>query len=651
MKNLARYFNLMVLLTHGSLMVHSQNLDDTIQISEVEVTSILARNKSVADRSELDQSVISRQAGTSLTDLLSRHSTIYVRSTGRGTLATASFRGTDGSHTRVFWNGIEMNSAMNGQVDLSLMPVFFFDEAEIYYGGSSLTSNSGALGGTVNLASKPEWSGKMKGSLLQEFASFKTYNLMSRIDVSRNKWYSGTRLFYNYSRNDYRYINRSVSPARTDRIRNGSYSMYGLLQEVYCRLDADNLLSFRLWAQQAGRDLPQIASYEGSGRKEHQDDRSGRFTVAWQKYYPMGTLEFNSGISLTSLTYMLRSVEAGHNIYDSQSREFSMYNTVEHKHRLSDRLMIRSQLRMNLDKVDNYDQVGMSGYDIFRPVASLMSSAYRTIGKRTTTWLVVRQDMSGKKLLPVMPSAGIEFRLPEQTGVTVKSNITRNCKMPDLNDLYWVPGGNPALKPEKGLSGDVSLEFNKKMRYLNWSARMAGFYADITDWIIWKPGAYQYWMADNLQHVITRGFEGHLHLDANFNMLELAFTGNFTYTRATSESRDSRIPAASGRQLVYLPIHAGNATMTAACKGYFVNWICEYTGKRLTQTGDEITGYEIILNPFLVNDIIAGKNIRLMKHEFIFQLAVMNLFNREYQMVYSRPMPGRNYLLRIGYKF
>ena len=651
MKSLARYFYLTVLLTYGSLIVHSQHLDDTIQIGEVEVTSILAKDKSVADRSELDQSVISQQAGTSLTDLLSRHSAIYVRSTGRGTLATASFRGTNGSHTRIFWNGMEMNSAMNGQVDLSLIPVFFLDEAEIYHGGSSLVNSSGALGGALNLASRPDWSGKITGSLLQEFASFKTYNLMSRIGVNRNKWYAGTRLFYKYSRNDYPYINRSVSPARTDRIRNGSYSMYGVLQEVYYRLNADKLLSLRLWAQQSGRDLPQIASYEGSGREEHQDDRCGRFTVAWQKYYPLGTFEVNSGVSFTSLTYLLRSGEKGYNIYDSQSREFSMYNTVEHKHLLSDRLMIRSQLRINLDRVDNYDQVGMSGYDIFRPEASLMSSAYRTIGKRTTAWLVVRQDMSGKKLLPVMPSAGIEFRLPEQTGVTVKSNITRNYKIPDLNDLYWIPGGNPALKPEKGLSGDVSLVFNKKMKSLNWSARMAGFYADITDWIIWKPGAYQYWTADNLQHVITRGLEGHLHLDATLNLFDLSFSGNYTCTRATSESRASRIPAPSGRQLVYLPIHAGNATMAASCKGYFVNWICEYTGKRLTQTGDEITSYEIILNPFLVNDIITGKNIRLMNHEFIFQLAVMNLFNTEYQMVYSRPMPGRNYSLRIGYKF
>jgi iron complex outermembrane receptor protein len=189
------------------------------------------------------------------------------------------------------------------------------------------------------------------------------------------------------------------------------------------------------------------------------------------------------------------------------------------------------------------------------------------------------------------------------------------------------------------------------MKSLNWSARMAGFYTDITDWIIWKPGAYQYWTADNLQHVITRGFEGHLHLDATLNLFDLSFSGNYTCTRATSESRASRIPAPSGRQLVYLPIHAGNATVTASCKGYFVNWICEYTGKRLTQTGEEITNYEIILNPFLINDIITGKNIRLMNHEFILQLAIMNLFNREYQMVYSRPMPGRNYSLKIGYKF
>lgn len=634
-----------------NFILFAQQLDDTIRIREIEITSTLPVEKAVADPMEITRSVIAQQAGTNLTDLLSRHSSVYIRSTGRGTLATAAFRGTDGSHTRIFWNDLEINSAMNGQVDLSLIPVFCLDKIDIYHGGNSLACGSGALGGTLNLASKPDWSGKNGFSLVQELASFHTYNLMFKAGISAGKWYSNTRLFYNYSKNDYKYNNGFVIPARTARIQNGSYNRYGMLQELYCRLNADNLLSFRIWLQHSARNLPPVASYEGNGRIERQDDQSCRATVAWEKYYSRGLVTINSGLSLTGLAYVLRSEKLNYTFYNAESNEFGLFNSVEHKHYLSERTIIRSQLRLNVQQADMYELVNIAGYKGYRHVASLMSSMYRTFGSSTTAWLLIRQEVADRKMLPVMPSAGVEYNIPGNTGLVIKSNISRNFKKPDLNDLYWVPGGNPLLKPEKGLSADLSLAFNNKLGAFDLSLKTGGFYANIYDWILWKPTAYHYWVAENIQHVITRGLESHLYIKAAFSGFGFSLSGNYTYTRTTSEKDDVLRPRIDNRQLTYIPVHSGNGALSFVYGDYFINYNLEYTGARLTQTGDEITDYEIILNPFLLSDVVAGTDVRILNQEFFIQIAARNLFDREYQMIYCRPMPGRNYSISIGYKF
>ena len=40
-------------------------------------------------------------------------------------------------------------------------------------------------------------------------------------------------------------------------------------------------------------------------------------------------------------------------------------------------------------------------------------------------------------------TAGLEFKISEEKEYFLKGNLSRNSKVPDLNDLFWIPGGNP----------------------------------------------------------------------------------------------------------------------------------------------------------------------------------------------------------------
>ncbi len=652
MRGYITYFIVSILLNLAAGgNIHAQHLADTIRIREISVLGFQDREASPFYHTGMDSLSRATSRTLSLTELLSGNSNIYIKTSGRGSMATAAFRGTDASHTSIYWNGMELNSAMNGQVDLSLVPVFFLDDIQLYYGGSSLLSGSGALGGSVVMNSKPDWSENTGGKLIQEYASFSTYNMLFKTGVTRKSWHFNTRLFYNYSKNNYSYINRTLIPSAKERVRDAMYKRYGLLQEGYYRLNADNLLSLSLWLQQSHRRLPPLASYEGNRREEFQDDRSLRLTFGWIKYYPSGDIRLRTGISRTELDYFLRTLQFDYINYDSDNSELEISSSLEHRHRFSGKFELQSQLRFDVQDASNYEAVRQDGYHGSRSKLSMMSTASRKLGKNLEAYLLLREELVDRRWLAAMPSAGFEYLLPVGRDLSLKANLSRNYKNPDLNDLYWIPGGNPDLEPEKGISADLSLRLRSSGDGLSLSTQLAAFYADIDNWIIWTPTPYRYWTASNIRRVVTRGLELQLVADGKTGEWLYQLRSNYSLTVATNESPVADNDLSKGRQLIYIPRHGGNLNININRSSWFLNYQLEYSGKRYTQTGNHADAFEIILTPYMLNDLMLGKEIRILEQEFLLQVGIRNIFDTDYQMIYTRPMPGRNYSVILEYRF
>ncbi|MDR0955265.1 MAG: Plug domain-containing protein, partial [Rikenellaceae bacterium] len=127
-----------MLLSAGSALAQSDEPLRTIDIEQVVVEAARPLSGIGVQKTALDSVVLRENVTNSLADLLSQNSTLFIKSYGRGTLSTASFRGTAPSHTRVTWNGMTINSPMLGMVDFSMIPSYFIDEASLYHGASSL---------------------------------------------------------------------------------------------------------------------------------------------------------------------------------------------------------------------------------------------------------------------------------------------------------------------------------------------------------------------------------------------------------------------------------------------------------------------------------------------------------------------------------
>ncbi len=185
----------------------AQSLKDTLKIGEISVFSRRPVEQTAVTVTRLDSAVLSRHTSQSLAELMAENSTLFIKSLGRGALSTVSFRGTAPSHTRVTWNGLELNSPMLGMVDFSEIPVFFIDEVSVIHGNSSLTEMPGALGGILDLGTHPGQEKGLSGSFLQGLGSYGTREEYGMLEAGGSRIHAVTRLFWNHSDNDFRYRN------------------------------------------------------------------------------------------------------------------------------------------------------------------------------------------------------------------------------------------------------------------------------------------------------------------------------------------------------------------------------------------------------------------------------------------------------------
>jgi outer membrane cobalamin receptor len=93
--------------------------------------------------------------GKQVEDLLETTPGVHVRRFGGpGGPSEISIRGSSGAQVVVLLDGVRLNSAQTGTVDLSTVPIELLERIEVTRGGGSLQTGSDAIGGVVNLVTK-----------------------------------------------------------------------------------------------------------------------------------------------------------------------------------------------------------------------------------------------------------------------------------------------------------------------------------------------------------------------------------------------------------------------------------------------------------------------------------------------------------------
>ncbi|MCF8226691.1 MAG: TonB-dependent receptor plug domain-containing protein [Bacteroidales bacterium] len=659
------FISLAFVLLHTG--VFSQGIRDSVfHIRQVQVDGDhTSKNEPAGIKSSrVDSLVLSEKINLSLSELLSENTSVFIKNHGRGALATASFRGTSASHTQVTWNGININAPMTGMTDFSLIPVYIIDEVNLKHGTGSVSEMNGGLGGSVNLENKANWNKKFDARYMQALGSFHTFDEFFQMGGGNKKVQLKTRLYHNYSRNNYPFVNRGIAGINplTGKIENpldtnehADYKKYGLLQEIYYRPNTRNVMALRYWGQQADRAIPRATSYEGPNHSNlnQQDNRDHKAVLSWKRYGEVSNLKLTSGFSSKHLNYQMMNHVSGLGlipVVHSLSSQNSLLNHLTYTYQPDKQFSLKGRLDINLHDVASRDTVIRTGYETQRSEVSAMVDFQRSFYDRINLNLILRQDIIDGRFIPVIPFAGFDIRPFMKQQFFIKGNIARNYHMPSLNDLYWQPGGNPDLLPEEGVSAELGAEYSMKNRHTELKTELTIFRSNINHWILWIPSYKGYWEPRNVTNVLSKGIEFSTLLNGKVGAIKYRLSGTYALTRSINYG-DPKIwgDASYGKQLVYVPVHSANFFIHLARKGYSITWQHNSFSERFTTSSNDVTRRDW-LYPYFMNDLVLGKDFAFDGFRVSAQLKVYNLFNETYHSVLYRPMPGRNYMVVLLFR-
>jgi iron complex outermembrane receptor protein len=627
----------------------AQKLTDTIPIKEIKVFGKLRLEEAGTLTTHIDTLVLQTLKTQTISELLSSYTPVFIKSYGRGSAATASFRGTAPSHTQVYWNGVKLNSPMRGDVDFSLFPVYFIDDLSLQHGGSSLQSGSGALGGSVLINNKADWNDRFSIRYVQTVESFNTYKEYLNLGFGNSRIQFKTRVFSDRSRNDFPYFNYGVLPMHEAVQKNAQYNKSGLLQEVYSRF-RNQSVSVKLWAYQSDRDLPQLMSFEGDSRKETQNDQNFRAIVDWKYIKEKSKVEWFCGLNISQLNYFRSSSEANFVNFDSRSKERSFTNQFNYDLTPKETLSFNWSLNTTYSTVSVFDYALKTGYDQDQLAFSLLNSAHLQVFPRLAMSFLFRSEWYDGRWIKFIPSFGTEYWLDKNQLSSLKLNLSRNYHQPNLNDLYWIPGGNPNLKPEDGFSGDLAFAYKGQEGRVTFSGQITEFASLIGNWIVWQPsasGAY-YWEASNLRKVFARGSEIQVSGRVRAaNGMTFSLRGNYSYSATSNMDAVPSVDESRGKQLIYIPKHKASLFAETDFKAYYLKINAPFTGKRYTSSNNVESDYEKVLNPYWLINLTFGKRLDWKQLQADLSLNVENLANVDYMAILWRPMPGRYYSLTV----
>lgn len=660
---------LLLLVCQGAIAQY-YNFKDTVNLHSVDVWAQRKIENTGVTRTKIDSIVLRESICNTLSEVLSQNTTIYIKNYGRGTMATASFRGTAPSHTQVTWNGMKLNSPMLGMVDFSLIPSYFIDDMTLLHGAGSVDIGDGALGGAIVLNNKHI---KQKETLqfIQGIGEFNTYDSYLRLNYGTKKLKFTTRLynvtstnkfpFYNMDHNTTPHVDengygyKDINGAPLEHNKHGGYRNTHILQEAYYTLNDNHHFSFVTWGYQSKRSIPILTSSWDNLVKlniNSQKEISSRSVASWKWIGEKFNMLTRVGYSFNELKYTLRNkITKGYSEeINSKSTINNVYSELNANYNISKDFNISAKCNYNLFNVNTFEEKHRTGYKKYRaelsPYLAIRYKAFDVWGLAYNVRKTINSDVSS----PFIQAFLTDVLLWDKYNLIAKSSIVRNYHSPTLNDLYFQPGGNPNLLTEKGVTYDFGLEFEKENKKGKINGSATYYHSDINNWIIWTPTFKGYWVPMNVRKVISNGIELKLTINRKIGAFGLFIDGNWGQTISTNHGeKRSEEDQSVGKQLVYVPKYSSGLMTKLTYKNYFISHKYHHYSERFTTSSNDTTKRDR-LEPLIMNDMSIGGAFDTKYGRFDLTLAINNLLNEKYQSVLKRPMPMTNFNLIISLK-
>lgn len=642
-------------------------------IDEV-VVAVRHIDKSTVPAQELNGDELKRMSVYSVADALRYFSGVQIKDYGGiGGLKTVNVRSMGSEHVGVFYDGIQLDNAQNGTIDLGRYSLDNMESITMYNGQKNSifqSAKSYASASTICMESRrPQFDAEydadgdvvsVKRDNLRvglKSGSFDTWNpsllwehcfaehLSS--NVSAELLSSSGEYKFRLARKD-GYDTTMVRQNGDVRALRTEVSLFGNSERDIWSAKAYLYSSERGYPGAVVRGIP--GKYMSNDRQwdtnlfvqgKWQRSVSERYSTQLQLKYAHDYLRFRSDPAPDASTMFV----------DNEYRQHEAYASAVQMLGITDwwSASLSTDFEMN----------SLSGNlkDLMTPVRYTALAALSTAvewnrlkGQASLLYTFV-DDRNGMKVANgtknrLTPTAVLSWQPLAAADWHLRAFYKRVFRLPTLNDLYYTVIGERPLSPEYTTQYDIGTAWtlhrgNGVLRTVDIQAD--AYFNQVEDKIVAMPSSSQFrWTMMNIGYVEIFGVDASLQSDWKIGGTSHGLRLSYTYQRA--QDRTDKGSMWYGGQIPYIPLHSGSLAYRGDWRRWSWNYSFIYTGERYESVANIAENHQ---QPWYTHDMSVSRAILLRRCELRATLEVNNIFNQQYDVVRCYPMPGTNWKLRL----
>ena len=654
-------------------------LDSIYRHLELEEFTISARvkEKDIIIPQTLSGIQLKKMNALSVADAIRYFSGVQIKDYGGvGGIKTVNIRSMGTNHMGVYYNGIQLGNAQNGQIDLGKYSLENIEEIQLYNGQKSDIWQSarefGAAGSIYLTTRRPRFADGKNVNVKAQMrtGSFALIDPSLLLDVKLSETMSLTmnaELISSDGKYPFRY--RRVTPSGevaydTTAIRqNGDINAIRVEATFNHYYSNTGFWKLQLYHYNSERGVPGAIVNNVWRNGERLWDRNSFLQASWQdELFNRWSVRVNAKYANDYTRYINNDDKLIH--VENQYLQQEAYLTMAHKVRIFDWWDVSAAYDMQYNALSMYMDAYRFTHWLSAATAINIKNYLRLQASLLRTFLSNVSDASDSPAAKLTPAIFLSYRPTQLVDLRLNAFYKQSYRYPTFNDLYYTDMGNAYLKPELAKQHSIGLSFTQPFR----TAEQKGsefrlnadyYYNRISDKIIAYPKGQQFrWTMLNLGLVKINGVDVNAQL--HFVLpLDFHFTAKAQYTYQTAIDVTDPNDSYYGNQIPYIPWHSGSAVGMFGWQNdrqqYGLNYSFIYVGERYNQQENIIYNYT---QPWYTHDLsvfgewqikpLASSPHRLSPIVLRVALDINNLLSQDYDVILNYPMPKRNYKCTIS---
>jgi len=642
-----------------SLFSGAQSLDTTRVYALDEVCFSVKRVRlDIVPYQSMDSSVIEHLSCQSVADAIRYFSGVQIKDYGGiGGIKTINIRSMGTNQMGVFYDGIQLGNAQNGQIDLGRFSLDNIEAIDLYNGqkadGLQCAKDYGAAGTIYIKTKRPVFNFGQNYAIdvKMKAGSFALANpSISYSQKLGKKVILNVSTEYTYSNGEYKFTMFDSTAIRKNGDINAVRAEAALFGVV-----KNGEWEAKIYNYYSQRGIPGYIARNVYDHTQRQWDNNIFVQGSYKQNYADGKVGFQAKAKY-AYDYT--------RYYDAESRSLPIDDSYyQHEAYISGaaNYKIFSWWDISLATDFQYNYLSANTIDFVYPSRCTELVAFATTFRHPNVKFMASvlgtfvQDKvkSGEPMEPhneCSPAAMLTVRPCKDVAFDIRALYKRSFRMPTFNELYYQNVGSATLEPEYVNQYDVGLSYQYSRPsdiFCNLALSVDGYHNNVENKIVAIPSSNPFrWQMKNYGHVSITGVDASVDMGIEWcKYWNISLRLAYSYQIAMDKSYKESSPFYGG-QMPYTPWHSGSAIFNIAWKKLVLTYSFIYTGERYSSSANIPQNY---IDPFMTHDISLSYTHPFTKWSLLTSLQVNNIANEQYEVVKGYPMPGTNFRVVVGF--